>query len=81
MAKQTNESSNEKGSKRVDAEGYPLLAQDASHCCGCMACVDVCPKNAITCELRFLGFSYPIIDKKRCVRCRLCLKVCPFWAE
>lgn len=46
-------------------------------CCGCGACLNACPKNAITMKIAEDGFSYPYIDKKKCINCGLCNKVCP----
>ena len=46
-------------------------------CCGCNACYDVCPKNAISLEVDIEGFWYPKVDKKKCIDCHLCEKTCP----
>ncbi|MBO4707555.1 MAG: Coenzyme F420 hydrogenase/dehydrogenase, beta subunit C-terminal domain [Elusimicrobiaceae bacterium] len=46
-------------------------------CCGCGACVQICPKNAITMRADNEGFLYPVIDDKKCIKCGLCLKICP----
>lgn len=46
-------------------------------CCGCNACGDVCPKNAITFKIDIEGFWYPEISMEKCVNCHLCEKVCP----
>lgn len=48
-----------------------------SECCGCHACVNVCPKNCIEMNVDYEGFWYPIVDKDKCVECNLCEKVCP----
>lgn len=45
-------------------------------CCGCKACGDVCPKNAITFMLDEEGFFYPNVNAD-CIECGLCSKVCP----
>ena len=45
-------------------------------CSGCLACVQICPKNAIIIENNAIGFGYPKIDSKLCVECGLCDKVC-----
>ena len=50
-------------------------------CTGCMACMDICPKTAITYEISDDGFQYPIIDKTKCIKCSLCNKVCPVLYE
>lgn len=46
-------------------------------CCGCMACYNICPKNAIQIKEDKLGFKYPVIDRAKCIDCGLCKKVCP----
>ncbi len=51
--------------------------QNKVDCCGCNACGDVCPKEAITFETDIEGFWYPKVDKEKCVDCSLCEKVCP----
>lgn len=46
-------------------------------CCGCSACVSICPKGAIEMKLDQEGFKYPQRDDKKCIHCGLCKKVCP----
>lgn len=46
-------------------------------CCGCAACVQVCPKSCITMVRDGEGFDYPKADSERCISCGLCEKVCP----
>lgn len=46
-------------------------------CCGCTACVHVCPKQCIKMEYDNLGFMYPSIVEEACVECNMCEKVCP----
>lgn len=47
-------------------------------CCGCTACANSCPKEAIAMEFDEFGFLYPRIDMNLCVDCGLCEKVCQF---
>lgn len=50
---------------------------DKTKCCGCHACYNICPKNAINMCEDEKGFKYPKVDKKKCIDCKLCEKVCP----
>lgn len=52
------------------------LNNDKDNCCGCGACVNVCPRNAISMQSDEYGFAYPYIDKSICVECNLCAGVC-----
>ena len=45
-------------------------------CTGCMACMAVCPKNAISTTFSEFGYRIPVVDNSKCVRCGLCAKVC-----
>lgn len=46
-------------------------------CCGCNACGDICPHDAIIFRTDHEGFSYPEVKSSCCVNCGLCDKVCP----
>ena len=46
-------------------------------CCGCKACEDICPKEAISFSTDEEGFWYPRVNKSTCIDCHLCEKVCP----
>ena len=52
--------------------------KEKSECCGCTACVSICPHDAIIMQPDALGFLYPKIDEMKCVGCGLCEKVCAF---
>ena len=56
---------------------FPVLFDRKEECCGCTACVAICPKQAINMIEDSEGFYYPSIDKKLCVCCYQCIKVCP----
>ena len=59
----------------------PALAVNKEDCCGCSACLTVCPKEAIRFEEDIEGFNYPVIDDEKCVGCMLCMKACPLITE
>lgn len=50
-------------------------------CCGCEACCNICPKQAITLKEDARGFAYPSIDEKKCINCGLCKSVCIYQNE
>lgn len=50
---------------------------DKVQCCGCNACGDICPKDAITFRTDIEGFWYPEVNKDKCIDCGLCEKTCP----
>lgn len=45
-------------------------------CCGCSACVNICPKDAISMGRDAAGFYKPNIDESKCILCGLCDGVC-----
>lgn len=49
---------------------------DKYNCCGCSACVSVCPKHCIKMEEDNEGFLYPAVNENNCINCGLCEKVC-----
>lgn len=51
---------------------------DKNNCCGCTACMSICPNSAITMDTDKEGFKYPIIDAEKCIECNLCKDVCSF---
>ena len=52
------------------------LNNDKANCCGCGACVNICPKDAISMKTDEYGFAYPHIDEAVCVECKLCVTAC-----
>jgi len=48
-----------------------------ANCCGCTACKNICPVQAIEMIEDEEGFLYPTIDEKKCIKCGLCDKTCP----
>lgn len=49
---------------------------DDERCSGCMACVNVCPVNAISIKKSTDGFIIPIRDRNKCIDCYKCNSVC-----
>lgn len=46
-------------------------------CCGCEACINVCPTSAISMLPDIKGFEYPFINDAKCIHCNSCRKTCP----
>lgn len=57
------------------------LAKRKQDCCGCYACYNVCPVNAIDMCPDEEGFVYPIVNSDKCVGCNRCEMVCPMLHE
>ncbi|MBR3928254.1 MAG: Coenzyme F420 hydrogenase/dehydrogenase, beta subunit C-terminal domain [Clostridia bacterium] len=55
-----------------------VLFEDQRQCCGCGACQNACPRDAITMKADERGFVYPQINSDLCVECKACLKVCGY---
>lgn len=58
-----------------------ILFKTKEECCGCGACMNICPRNAISMQEDEYGFIYPHIDVDKCVSCGLCKKVCSYQNE
>lgn len=48
-----------------------------THCFGCRACEEICPKHCVSMKPDEGGFLYPAVDEKLCIHCGLCAEVCP----
>lgn len=48
---------------------------ELNQCAGCMACVDICPKGAITIEDNLAAYN-AVIDENKCIGCNACHKAC-----
>ncbi|EHA0993356.1 4Fe-4S dicluster domain-containing protein [Clostridium perfringens] len=55
-----------------------LLFSNKNNCCGCGACLNICPKDAIEMKVDEFGFEYPEIDEQLCIHCGLCKTVCDY---
>lgn len=51
--------------------------ENKANCCGCSACKNICPRNAISMIEDEKGFKYPKVNYNYCINCSLCEKVCP----
>ena len=58
-------------------KGY-LNTLNKKECCGCNACVQICPNGAISLVEDEEGFKYPVVDESKCIKCGLCHKVCQY---
>ena len=54
-----------------------LEIKNKKDCCGCNACVQICPKQCIEFKVDYEGFEYPCVSVDSCIDCGLCEKVCP----
>lgn len=54
-----------------------ILFDKKENCCGCWACKNICPKNAIEMTEDKEGFLFPTVNKSLCIGCSLCEQVCP----
>lgn len=54
---------------------------DSKNCCGCGACINACPTNALSFGKDVFGFIRPNIDEKYCISCEKCIRVCPYQAN
>lgn len=54
------------------------IFKNKQDCCGCTACMTVCPKSAISMKPDENGFLYPVIDNDKCIKCELFIKTCAF---
>lgn len=48
-------------------------------CCGCSACVAICPKSCIQMLQDDEGFEYPNVNVEKCIYCQKCVRICPVY--
>ena len=53
-----------------------IKVKDKSACCGCAACVQICPKQCISLDEDKEGFLYPTVNRNLCIECGKCEAVC-----
>lgn len=54
-----------------------IKIENKQECCGCNACLQVCPRQCIKKVTDEEGFWYPSVDKEVCIKCGRCIQVCP----
>lgn len=54
-----------------------LVSHKAEECCGCGACVEICPRKCIKMTQDREGFAVPVVRTEACANCGLCKSVCP----
>lgn len=54
------------------------LFNSPKECCGCMACMALCPQGAIEMRADSKGFMYPHIISNLCTGCMKCMRSCSF---
>ena len=64
-----------------DVGNIPVFEKmDVFRCCGCEACVNICPEKIITMASGEYGFRYPHMNKNMCTHCQKCVRTCPVLA-
>lgn len=54
------------------------LFHSKDKCCGCGACFNACPKDAIVMTESAEGYVYPQIDTSKCIECEKCISSCAY---
>lgn len=65
----------------MNNESNKYQLKNDKDCCGCSACMNICPYNAIEMNVNDKGFQVPIVDAEKCKKCGLCEKVCSFYEK
>lgn len=63
--------------KETDPDCKSIASLKSKYCCGCAACANLCPTDAISMEYNDEGFLEPVVDVDKCISCGLCKKRCP----
>lgn len=54
-----------------------IRISDKAKCCGCTACMNICPVQCIVMRRDREGFDYPVANPDMCISCGKCEDVCP----
>lgn len=52
-------------------------SKNSKECYDCGACIDICPKGAISIKEGVDTYLYPEIDDSLCIKCNACRRICP----
>ena len=55
-----------------------MIQFNIESCSACMACINICPKDAISVSESVESFLLPTVDINKCIHCGLCEKVCDY---
>ena len=61
----------------VKKEVLMEIVEQKKECCGCHACYNTCPVQAIEMRSDEEGFLYPVILQDKCIQCNRCKNICP----
>lgn len=60
--------------KKIDTNINCVVSKE---CCGCGACYNTCPVDAIQMKYDREGILYPNVDANKCINCKKCMNACP----
>lgn len=64
-------------SNKLYPDAFSFLKSKGDQCCGCAACAQACPSQALSMIDNEKGFLEPHINLGKCSHCGLCIKYCP----
>lgn len=63
--------------KKRNEKQTVIEAVSPGMCTGCSACINSCPRKALSFKVDRFGYFVPEIDESKCDRCGLCYRICP----
>ena len=55
-----------------------ITIENPKDCCACGACLNICPRDAITMREDAAGYLYPAVEETLCIGCGRCIDACVF---